>query len=75
MIITPPAKAIKHEEDETHKIKAEKDWLKLSKNIPKDNYSFSDPNVCPRLIHKDGSVCHNKSTCTSLNKKPPLKEF
>ena len=31
--------------------------------------------MCPRLIHKDGSLCHSKTYWASLNKKPPLKEF
>ena len=31
--------------------------------------------MCPRLIHKDGSLCHSKTYWASLNKEPPLKEF
>ena len=60
---------------ETSKVKTEQDWLKLSKNIPKDDFSLNDPNVHPRLIHRDGSLCHSKSAWASLNKKPPLKDF
>ena len=74
VIITPPAKEIKGENDSTE-IKSEQDWLKLQKNIPKESLSLNDPNVHPRLIHKDGTVCHSKSYWASINKKPPLKEF
>ena len=72
MIITPPAKEVKDENVEKNKVKTEQDWLKLPKNIPKDDFSLNDPNVHPRLIHKDGSVCHSKSAWASLHKKPPL---
>ena len=75
MIITPPAKKIKGDEEDKKTVKAEQDWLKLLKNIPKDNCSINDPNVHPRLIHKDGSLCHSKTYWASLDKKPPLKEF
>ena len=74
VIITPPAKEIKSEHQDST-VKTEKDWLSLPKNIPKENISLSDPNVHPRLIHKDGSICHSKTYWKSLNKKPPLKEF
>ena len=74
MIITPPAKEIKSEHQDSA-VKTEKDWLSLPKNIPKEKISLSDPNVHPRLIHKDGSICHSKTYWKSLNKKPPLKEF
>ena len=74
VIITPPAK-VKKSEHQDSAVKTEKDWLSLPKNIPKENISLSDPNVHPRLIHKDGSICHSKSYWKSLNKKPPLKEF
>ena len=60
VIITPPAKEIK-EENDGKKIKTEQDWLKLPKNVPKENISIDDPNVCPRLIHKDGTICHSKT--------------
>ena len=56
-------------------IKTEKEWLNLPKNVPTENISLNDPNVHPRLIHKDGSICHSKTYWKSLNKKPPLKEF
>ena len=69
MIITPPAKVIKEENDNKKKIKTEQDWLKLPKNIPKDTLSLNDLNVHPRLIHKDGSLCHSKTYWASLNKK------
>ena len=75
MIITPPTKEIKDESDIDKKVKTEQDWLKLPRNKPTENYSIGDPNVHPRLIHKDGSVCHSKMYWASLNKKPPLKEF
>ena len=29
----------------------------------------------PKVIHKDGSICHNKSVWASFNKTPPLKDF
>ena len=74
VIITPPAKEIKDEND-SKKIKTEQDWLKLPKNIPKENISIDDPNVCPRLIHKDGMICHSKTYWSSIKRKPPLKEF
>ena len=74
MIITPPAKEIKSEHQDSV-VKTEKDWLSLSKNISKENISLSDPNIHPRLIHKDGSICHSKTYWKSWNKKPPLKEF
>ena len=66
---------MKKSEHQDSAVKTEKDWLSLPKNIPKENISLSDPNVHPRLIHKDGSICHSKSYWKSLNKKPPLKEF
>ena len=69
MIITPLAKVIKEENDNKKKIKTEQDWLKLPKNIPKDTLSLNDLNVHPRLIHKDGSLCHSKTYWASLNKK------
>ena len=47
VIITPLAKEIKGEDDNTKKIKTEQDWLKLPKNIPKDTLSLNNPNVCP----------------------------
>ena len=75
VIITPPTKEIKGEDDDSKKINTEQDWLKLAKNIPKDTLSLNDPNVHPRLIHKDGSVCHSKTYWASLNRKPSLKEF
>ena len=56
-------------------IKTEKEWLKLPKNTPLENISLNDPNVHPRLIHKDGSICHSKTYWKSLNKNPPLREF
>ena len=74
VIITPPAKEIK-EENDSKKIKTEQDWLKLPKNVPKENISIDDPNVCPRLIHKDGTICHSKTYWASIKRKPPLKEF
>ena len=74
VIITPPAKEKKSEHQDSA-VKTEKDWLSLPKNIPKENISLSDPNTHPRLIHKDGSICHSKTYWKSLNKKPPLKEF
>ena len=74
MIITPPAKEKKSEHQDSA-VKTEKDWLSLPKNIPKENISLSDPNIHPRLIHKDRSICHSKTYWKSLNKKPPLKEF
>ena len=74
VIITPPAKEIK-EEHKDNVIKTEKEWLNLPKNVPMENISLNDPNVHPRLIHKDGSICHSKTYWKSLNKKPPLKEF
>ena len=66
---------MKKSEHQDSAVKTEKDWLSLPKNIPKENISLYDPNVHPRLIHKDGSICHSKSYWKSLNKKPPLKEF
>ena len=72
VIITPPAKEIKGEDNNSKKIKTEQDWLKLPKNIPKDILSLNDPSVCPRLIHKDGSMCHSKMYWASL-KKPTAK--
>ena len=74
VIITPLAKEIK-EENDSKKIKTEQDWLKLPKNIPKDNISIDDPNVRPRLIHKDGTLCHSKTYWASIKRKPLLKEF
>ena len=74
VIITPPAKEIK-EENDSKIIKTEQDWLKLPKNIPKENISIDDPNVRPRLIHKDGTICHSKTYWASIKRKPPLKEF
>ena len=74
VIITPPAKEIKNENDE-QKVKTEQDWLKLPKNIPKENISLDDLNVHPRLIHKDGMICHSKTYWSSIKRKPPLKEF
>ena len=74
VIITPPAKEIK-EEHKDNVIKTEKEWLNLPKNVPTENISLNDPNVHPRLIRKDGSICHSKTYWKSLNKKPPLKEF
>ena len=74
VIITPPAKEIK-EENDSKKIKTEQDWLKLPNNDPKENISIDDPNVCPRLIHKDGTICHSKTYWASIKRKPPLKEF
>ena len=74
VIITPPAKEIKNEND-GQKVKTEQDWLKLPKNIPKENISLDDPNVHPRLIHKDGTICHSKTYWSSIKRKPPLKEF
>ena len=73
VIITLPAKEIKEEKGDK-KIKTEQDWLKLPKNVPNENISINDPNVCPRLIHKDGTICHSKTYWASINKKPPLKE-
>ena len=55
-------------------MKTEQDWLKLPKNIPKENISLDDPNVCPRLIHKDRMICHSKTYWSSIKRKPPLKE-
>ena len=74
VIITPPAKEIKNEND-GQKVKSEQDWLKLPKNVPKENISLDDPNVRPRLIHKDGTICHSKTYWSSIKRKPPLKEF
>ena len=74
VIITPPAKEIK-DENNGKKIKTEQDWLKLPKNVPKENISLDDPNVSPRLIHKDGTICHSKTYWSSIKRKPPLKEF
>ena len=74
VIITPPAKEIK-EENDGKKIKTEQDWLKLPKNVPKENISIDEPNVHPRLIHKDGTICHSKTYWASIKRKPPLKEF
>ena len=74
VIITLPAKEKKSEHQDSA-VKTEKDWLSLPKNIPNENISLSDPNIHPRLIHKDGSICHSKTYWKSLNKKPPLKEF
>ena len=74
VFITPPVKEIK-EEHKDNVIKTEKEWLNLPKNVPMENISLNDPNVHPRLIHKDGSICHSKTYWKSLNKKPPLKEF
>ena len=74
VIITPPAKEIKSEHQDST-VKTEKDWLSLPKNIPKENISLNDPHIHPRLIHKDGSICHSKTYWKSLKKKPPLKEF
>ena len=74
VIITPPAKEIKDEND-GKKVKTEQDWLKLPKNVPKENISLDDLNVRPRLIHKDGTICHSKTYWSSIKRKPPLKEF
>ena len=74
VIITPPAKEIKNDND-GQKVKTEQDWLKLPKNIPNENISLDDPNVCPRLIHKDGTICQSKTYWSSIKRKPPLKEF
>ena len=74
VIITPPAKEIKDENDRK-KVKTEQDWLKLPKNIPNEDISLDDPNVHPRLIHKDGMICHGKTYWSSIRRKPPLKEF
>ena len=74
VIITPSAKEIK-EENDGKKIETEQDWLKLPKNIPKENISIDDPNVHPRLIHKGGTICHSKTYWASIKRKPPLKEF
>ena len=74
VIITPPAKEIKDEND-GKKVKTEQVWLKLPKNIPKENISLDDPNVRPRLIHKDGTIYHSKTYWSSIKRKPPLKEF
>ena len=57
------------------KIKTEQDWLKLPKNVPKENISIDDPNVRPRLIHKNRTICHSKTYWASIKRKPPLKEF
>ena len=70
VIITTPAKEIKDQ-----KIKTEPDWLKLPKNVPKVNISLDNPNVRPRLIHKDSTICHSKTYWSSIKRKPPLKEF
>ena len=74
VIITLPAKEIKGENDRK-KVKTEQDWLKLPKNIPKENISLDDLNAHPRLIHKDGTICHSKTYWSSIKRKPPLKEF
>ena len=74
VIITLPAIEIKNEND-GQKVKTEQDWLKLPKNVPKENISLDDPNVHPRLIHKDGTICHSKTYWSSIKRKPPLKEF
>ena len=74
VIITLPAKEIK-DENNGKKVKTEQDWLKLPKNIPKENISLDDPNVHPRPIHKDGTICHSKIYWSSIKRKPPLKEF
>ena len=74
VIITLPAKEIK-DENNGKKIKTEQDWLKLPKNVPKENISLDDPNVHPRLIHKEGTICHSKTYWSSIKRKPPLKEF
>ena len=74
VIITLPAKEIK-EENDGKKIKTEQDWLKLPKNVPKENISIDNQNVRPRLIHKDGTICHSKTYWASIKRKPPLKEF
>ena len=74
VIITPPAKEIKNDNDR-QKVKTEQDWLKLPKNVPKENISLDDPSVQPRLIHKDGTICHSKTYWSSIQRKPPLKEF
>ena len=74
VIITPPAKEIE-DENNGKKIKTKQDWLKLPKNVPKENISLDDPNVHPRLIHKDGTICHSKTYWSSIKRKPPLKEF
>ena len=55
MIITPPAKEKKSEHQDSA-VKTEKDWLSLPKNIPKENISLSDPNIYPRLIHKENET-------------------
>ena len=74
IIITSPAKEIKNENNR-QKMKTEQDWLKLPKKVPKENISLDDPNVHPRLIHKDGTICHSKTYWSSIKRKPPLKEF
>ena len=74
VIITLPAKEIKNEND-GQKVKTEQDWLKLPKNVFKENISLDDPNVHPRLIHRDGTICHSKTYWSSIKRKPPLKEF
>ena len=74
VIITLPAKEIK-DENNGKKIKTEQDWLKLPKNVPKENISLDDPNVRPRLIHKDRTICHSKTYWLSIKRKPALKEF
>ena len=73
VIMTPLAKEIKSENNK--EIKTEQDWLNLPKNTPKEDFSLNDPNVRPRLVHRDGSLCHSKSAWASLNHKPPLKDF
>ena len=70
VIITLPAKEIKGKNDRK-KVKTEQDWLKLPKNVPKENISLDDPNVHPRLIHKDGTICHSKTYWSSIKRKPP----
>ena len=74
VIITPPAKEIKNEND-GQKVKTEQGWLKLPKNVPKENISLDNLNVHPRLIHKDGTICHSKTYWSSIKRKPPLREF
>ena len=74
VIITPSAKEVK-DENNGKKVKTKQDWLKLPKNVPKENISLDDPNVRPRLIHKDGTICHSKTYWSSIKRKPPLKEF
>ena len=55
VIITPPAKGIKGEDDDTKKIKTEQDLLKLPKKYPK-GYTLNKQHKCSPQINTQGWI-------------------